>query len=158
MPREYPASKQPTDLFGAESAWLNEGAKGHRQFYYEVRETKEFSIDDIHQVIYEIYGFNPTDFEPAIIKKESPAGALENVEIALKPEISLDAFGHQVIFEFTVEGNITKRTESFITNLHRIDLYDDGEVRGESLADYDRTTEQWVFEPKISPLKPRFIK
>jgi hypothetical protein len=131
-------------LVSAESAWLDQGAKGRRQFYHEVRETREFSIEDIHQIIYDIYGVGPIDFASVKIKQESSAGMPENVELTLKPEISLQVFGHQVSFEFTVEGKITKSAQSLITNLSRTDYYDDGDIRGESLADYDRVTEQWV--------------
>ncbi|MDR3642536.1 MAG: hypothetical protein P4L74_02820 [Candidatus Doudnabacteria bacterium] len=68
MPREYPASRQPEDLFHAESAWANEGAKGHEQFYYEVRETREFTIEDIQEQLAVIYGVRPEDFAKVEIK------------------------------------------------------------------------------------------
>ena len=135
MPKEYPASKQPEDLIHAESAWMNEGVKGREQFYYEVRETREFTIADIQEQLAVIYGLRPEYFASIDIKKESSGVILENVELHLKPEISIKLFGHQVSFEFTVEGRITKKTQSQITNLSRNDFYDDGDIRGESLAD-----------------------
>lgn len=153
MPREYPASRQPKDFVHAESAWLNEGVKGHEQFYSEVRETKEFEIWDLWEPLRCIYGINPNHFGRIEIKKESSGGAVENAELYLKPEVSKIFFGHQVSFEFTVEGRITRKTQSQITNLSRNDYYDDGDIRGESLADYDRTTGQWRMQPYILQIK-----
>lgn len=149
MPKEYPASKQPEDLVHAESLWGNEGVRGREQFYYEVRETREFTIVDIQEQLAVIYGLRPEDFASIDIKKESSGVILENVELHLKPEISNKLFGHQVSFEFTVEGRITKKTQSQITNLSRNDFYDDVDIRGESLADYDRSTGRWIMQPNI---------
>ena len=148
MPREYSASKQPEDLVHAEIAWMNEGVRGREQFYHEVRETREFTIADIQEQIAVIYGLVPENFASIDVKKENLGGIPENVELHLKPEISVRLFGHQVSFEFTVEGRITKDTQSRITNLSRNDYYDDGDVRGESLADYDRITKRWIMQPK----------
>ncbi len=147
MPKEYSASRQPEDLFHAESAWMNEGVKGHEQFHYEVRETKEFTIWDLWEPLNLIYGLKPDHFGSIKIKKESSGGAVENAELFLKPEISMLFFGHQVSFEFTVEGRIAENVQSQVTNLSRNDYYDDGDIRGESLADYDRTTGRWRMQP-----------
>ncbi len=114
-----------------------------------MRETREFTIADIQEQLAVIYGLRPEDFASIDIKKESSGVILENAELHLKPEISIKLFGHQVSFEFTVEGRITKTTQSQITNLSRNDFYDDGDIRGESLADYDRTTGRWKMQPNI---------
>ncbi len=146
MPKEYPTGKQPENFVNAEENWLDEGAKDKRKFYYEVRETKEFSIEDIIEQLAVIYGLRPEDFSSIDIKKESTGGMIENGELHLNEEKSRELFGHKVSFEFTTEGKITKQTQARITNLSRNDFYDDGDIRGEDLADYDRTTEKWIIK------------
>lgn len=153
MPREYPASRQPEDLVHAENEWMNEGAKTPEKFYYEIRETREFSVEDIQEQLAVIYGIRPEDFGLIDIKKESAGGTLERAELHLKPEISRKLFGHLVSFDFMAEGRITKGHETFVTNISRNDFYDDGDVFGESLADYDRTTGKWKIQPGI--LRPK---
>jgi hypothetical protein len=150
MPREYSASRQPNNLIHAESAWTYEGAKDREKFYYEVRETREFSVEDILWEISKIYDLRPEDFSSIVVKKESPGGMLENVELYLDPELSMRSFGHKVSFDFTVEGRISERIQGQVTSISRTDYYEDGDVGGgEGLMDYDRTKELWIMKSDI---------
>ena len=46
MPREYLGNQQPRNLDEAESQWRREH-EGLEPYYYEVRETREFTLEDI---------------------------------------------------------------------------------------------------------------
>ncbi len=157
MPKEYAISKQPIDLIDARNTWMEEGVRQGRdrqKFYYEVRETKEFTIEDILEQLAVIYQLRPEDFADIKVKKEN-SEILENVALYLKPEISIRLFGNQVSFEFIVRGRLTDRAATSITNISRID-YDENLVPNweESLADYIHSPEDgsghWKTQPNIS--------
>lgn len=154
MPKEYQGNQMPQDYNEAETRWFDFGQKGNRKFYFEVRETREFGIEDILEELAVIYGLRPEDFSEIKVKKQS-GEILENVELTLKPELSVQLFGHEVSFDFTVEGKLSEKIQSSVTNISRTDYYPDGDIGGESLADYDRVSEKWIIQPRILPAKKR---